>query len=74
MIVFFRNLVKIVGNNDQSLDAACVRARSLGYTPLLMYSGLEGEANVMATVCSDNQRRNDIEIGRISQEDQSWRT
>ncbi|KAK8810502.1 hypothetical protein WA158_007077 [Blastocystis sp. Blastoise] len=44
---FRHNLIKIIGNNDQSLEAAGIRAKSLGYTPLTLYDGLEGEAHEM---------------------------
>jgi len=41
--VFKKCVYTLVGNNDQSLDVSAAKARELGYTPVVMYSGLEGE-------------------------------
>lgn len=46
--VFKKCVYTLVGNNDQSLDVSAAKARELGYTPVVMYSGLEGEATEMA--------------------------
>lgn len=46
--VFKKCVYTLVGNNDQSLDVAAAKAKELGYNPVVMYSGLEGEATLMA--------------------------
>ena len=46
--VFEKCVYTLVGNNDQSLDESAKKARELGYNPLVLYSGLEGEATQMA--------------------------
>ena len=46
--VFKKCVYTLVGNNDQSLDVSAEKAKELGYNPVVMYSGLEGEATEMA--------------------------
>ena len=46
--VFKKCVYTLVGNNDQSLDVSAAKAKELGYNPVVMYSGLEGEATEMA--------------------------
>lgn len=46
--MFRKCVYTLVGNNDQSLDVSAQKARELGYNPLVLYSGLEGEATQMA--------------------------
>lgn len=46
--VFKKCVYTLVGNNDQSLDVSAAKAKELGYNPVVLYSGLEGEATEMA--------------------------
>lgn len=46
--VFKKCIYTLVGNNDQSLDVSAAKAKELGYNPVVLYSGLEGEATEMA--------------------------
>ena len=46
--VFAKCVYTLVGNNDQSLDVAAAKARELGYAPVVLHSGLEGEATERA--------------------------
>ena len=53
-----------MGNNDQSLDVSAQKAKELGYNPVVMYSGLEGEATEMASKLIQMAR--DIKNGKGS--------
>lgn len=46
--VFAKCVYTLVGNNDQSLEVSAAKARELGYEPVVLRSGLEGEATEMA--------------------------
>ena len=60
--VFKKCVYTLVGNNNQSLDASAAAARSLGYTPIVLYEGLEGEATKMADKLIQMAR--DIKAGK----------
>ena len=60
--VFKKCVYTLVGNNDQSLDVAAAKAKELGYNPVVMYSGLEGEATLMAKKLID--MAHDIKSGK----------
>ena len=62
--VFTKCVCTLVGNNDQSLDVSAQKAKELGYNPVVMYSGLEGEATEMASKLIQMAR--DIKNGKGS--------